>query len=113
MAAARSARSASADGAGAKPGGDERPDPRELQGHFDRLEEIADALGSPDTPLDQGLKLYGEGVELLRKTKAIIEEARRQIQLLDEDAKGNPIVLPWDEDADDDDDEGGDAPDEK
>ena len=101
MAAARSAKSPAVD---AKSADGERPDPRALQGHFDRLEEIADALNNPDTPLDQGLKLYGEGVDLLRKTKAIIEEARRQIQVLDEDAKGNPIVLPWDDDADDNDD---------
>lgn len=106
MAAARSAKSPAVDG---KSTDTERPDPRELQGHFDRLEEIADALSDPDTPLDQGLKLYGEGVDLLRKTKAIIEEARRQIQVLDEDAKGNPIVLPWDDDADED-DEDNDAP---
>ena len=109
MAAGRSSKSA----AEPKTGDGERPDPRELQGHFDRLEEIADALGDPDTPLDQGLKLYGEGVTLLHKTKAIIEEARRQIQLLDEDGKGNPIILPWDADADDADDDDGEAADEK
>ncbi|MGH7142640.1 MAG: exodeoxyribonuclease VII small subunit [Planctomycetota bacterium] len=101
-----------APGAGSKTGEAERPDPRQLAGTFDRLEEIAEALNDPDTPLDQGLKLYAEGVELLRKSKAIVEEARRQIQALDEDAQGHPIVLPWDEEADADQDDDGDDQDE-
>lgn len=96
MASGRPAKSASADTA-PRAAGEDRPDPRQLGELFERLEEIADKLNDPDTPLDLGLKLYAEGVELLRKSKAIVEEARRQIQILDEDSKGNPIVLPWDD----------------
>ncbi len=56
-----------------------------------RLEAITQALEKGDTPLEQALALYEEGVALARRGATRLEEAERKIEILRGD-KREPFV---------------------
>lgn len=49
---------------------------------LNRLEEIVQNLESSDLPLEDSLKLYEEGVKLLRVCQKTISEAERKVMIL-------------------------------
>lgn len=53
-----------------------------------RLEEIVRALESGSATLDESLKLYEEGISLVRTCSAKLDEAERKIKLLNVTADG-------------------------
>ena len=64
---------------------------------LERLEAAVRELESTDTGLDQALARYEEGVQLLKRCRAILDEAERKIRLLTGvDADGNPITQEFD-----------------
>lgn len=66
---------------------------------FERLEAVVTALESGQTPLNQSLKLYEEGVQLIRLCHEKLTGARRKIEMISgQDANGNPVTSPLQED---------------
>jgi exodeoxyribonuclease VII small subunit len=53
-----------------------------------RLDEILAALEEPQVGLDQSLKLFEEGIELLRSASAELGKAETKVQLLIEKSGG-------------------------
>jgi exodeoxyribonuclease VII small subunit len=53
-----------------------------------RLDEILAALEEPQVGLDQSLKLFEEGIELLRSASAELGKAETKVQMLVEKSGG-------------------------
>ena len=56
-----------------------------------RLEEIVAKLESGNLPLDDSLKLFEEGVKLVRFCNERLAEAQQKVELLTKDRAGNII----------------------
>ena len=64
---------------------------------LERLELVVKDLESTETGLDRSLERYEDGVRLLKRCRAILDEAERKIRLLTGvDAAGNPITQDFD-----------------
>ena len=50
-----------------------------------RVNEILAALESKETPLDQSLTLFEEGVALIKKADGILDGAQKKIKMLTEE----------------------------
>ncbi len=51
-----------------------------LETDLKKLEELSKKLESPELPLDEALKLFGEGVELVRTCQKRIHEAELKVK---------------------------------
>ena len=51
-----------------------------LETDLKKLEELSKKLESPELPLDEALKLFGEGVELVRACQKRIQEAELKVK---------------------------------
>ncbi|KPK43872.1 MAG: hypothetical protein AMK72_12775 [Planctomycetes bacterium SM23_25] len=60
-----------------------------------RLEEIVEALESGDVGLDESLRLYAEGADLLKACRKTLGEAERKIAKLTETAGGELEEKPF------------------
>lgn len=60
-----------------------------------RLEEIARILESGEIPLDESMKLFEEGMELIALCNQKLDEAEKKIQLLSQNADGSLETRPW------------------
>ncbi|RMI14371.1 MAG: exodeoxyribonuclease VII small subunit [Calditrichaeota bacterium] len=60
-----------------------------------RLEEIARILESGEIPLDESMKLFEEGMELIALCNQKLDEAEKKIQLLSRNADGSLETRPW------------------
>jgi len=96
-----------------------RRDEPSFEAALARLEEIVVALEGGDRPLEESLRLFEEGIALTRQCAARLDHAQRRIDLLSRDARGEPILVPFDPgdapadgdpDATDDTGSGGDGP---
>ena len=68
-----------------------------------RLEEIVAKLESGNLPLDDSLKLFEEGVKLVRFCNERLAEAQQKVELLTKDQAGNVTgSQPFDSDSEDD-----------
>ncbi len=54
-----------------------------------RLEEIVSKLNDQSTSLDDSLKLYGEGIELVRLCNKMLDEAELKITNLGQESQEN------------------------
>jgi len=59
-----------------------------LDGRLDRLEEIVDALDSPDLELEDAMRLFEEGVAHLRAARELLRSAELQVEQLLDDGQG-------------------------
>ena len=61
-----------------------------------RLEEIVRKLEANDTPLEQSLKLFEEGVALTARCNALLEKAEQQVSMLvrGQDGTMTPAPMP-------------------
>lgn len=65
-----------------------------------RLEQIVHVLEEGNLSLDDSLKYYEEGIQLLRRSYELLERAERRIELLTGvDADGKPVTQPFDDSA--------------
>ena len=66
-----------------------------------RLDQIVEALESGDAPLDEALKLYEEGVGLIRACSELLEKAEQSVKKLQitHDAKAQLVAFSSGEDA--------------
>ncbi len=53
-----------------------------LEEHLRRLEEIVKRLEAPDLPLEEALKLYEEGVRLVRICEKSLREMKERVEVL-------------------------------
>jgi len=51
----------------------------------EQLNKIIESLNDPDIGIDESLKLYEEGIKLVRKCRQKIENAKQKIEYIDND----------------------------
>ena len=56
-----------------------------------RLEQIVRAMERGDVALEESLKLFQEGTELVRSCGKLLEEAELQVKQIMTDPNGNPV----------------------
>ena len=59
-----------------------------IEDSFARLEEIIQTLESPETGLQDSMKLYTEGVELLNNCQNTLEGVEQQLKILQPETEG-------------------------
>ena len=79
--------------------------PNEFEKSFQNLEKIVQRLESEELPLDESLQLFEEGIKLSRFCHQRLEEVEKKIELILADAKGQPVVEPFEEEDVHDDEE--------
>ena len=58
-----------------------------------RLEQIIRAMESDKIPLEESLQLYEEGVSIVRRLSAKLDEAERKIKILQQNAQGEIVAV--------------------
>ena len=79
--------------------------PNDFEKSFQNLEKIVQRLESEELPLDESLQLFEEGIRLSRFCHQRLEEVEKKIELILADAKGQPVVEPFEEEDVHDDEE--------
>ena len=74
----------------------------EFEKSFQQLEKIVQRLEGEELPLDESLQLFEEGIRLSRFCHQRLEEVEKKIELILADAKGQPVIEPFEPDEDDD-----------
>lgn len=59
--------------------------------NMQRLEQIVRAMERGDVALEESLKLFQEGTELVRSCGKLLDEAELQVKKIMTDANGNPV----------------------
>ena len=57
-----------------------------------RLEQIVRAMERGDVPLEESLKLFQEGTQLVQTCSKLLDEAQLQIQKIMTAADGSPVM---------------------
>ena len=60
--------------------------------NMQRLEQIVRAMERGDVPLEESLKLFQEGTDLVRKCGKLLDEAELQVKKVTTDEKGMPVM---------------------
>ncbi|MBQ7379255.1 MAG: exodeoxyribonuclease VII small subunit [Clostridia bacterium] len=60
---------------------------------LERLTQIIRAMENDKIPLDESLKLYEEGVVIVRRLSAELDDAERKIKILQQNAQGEIVAL--------------------
>ena len=63
-----------------------------FENNMQRLEQIVRALERGDVPLDESLKLFQEGTDLVRSCQNMLDNAKQQVQKVLTDANGMPMM---------------------
>jgi exodeoxyribonuclease VII small subunit len=71
--------------------------PNEFEKAFQQLEKIVQRLEGEELPLDDSLQLFEEGIRLSRFCHQRLEEVEKKIELILADAKGQPVVEPFED----------------
>lgn len=61
-----------------------------FEASMQRLEQIVRAMERGDVPLDESLKLFQEGTDLVRSCGKLLDDAQMQIEKVVKGADGNP-----------------------
>ena len=56
-----------------------------------RLEQIVSSMERGDVALEESLKVFQEGTELVRNCGKLLDEAELQVKKIMTDANGNPV----------------------
>ena len=59
---------------------------------MERLEQLVRALERGDAPLDESLKLFQEGTELVRTCGKMLDDAQIQVNKVIKSADGSPVM---------------------
>ena len=62
-----------------------------FENNMARLEQIVRAMERGDVALEESLKLFQEGTELVRKCGKLLDDAELQVKKVMTDAAGNPV----------------------
>ena len=60
-----------------------------------RLEEIVQKLEDGELPLEESLKVFEEGIELVRACSSKLEEAEKKVTLLVEEGPDKTVQIPF------------------
>jgi exodeoxyribonuclease VII small subunit len=71
--------------------------PNEFEKAFQNLEKIVQRLEGEEMPLDESLQLFEEGIRLSRFCHQRLEEVEKKIELILADAKGQPVIEPFED----------------
>ena len=66
--------------------------------NMQRLEQIVRAMERGDVPLEESLKLFQEGTELVRCCGKLLDEAELQVKKITVGEDGNPVEEKFDAD---------------
>lgn len=69
-----------------------------FEASMQRLEQIVRTLERGDAPLEDGLKLFQEGTELVRTCGKLLEEAQMQIEKVTVGPGGEPVMEAFSDD---------------
>lgn len=58
-----------------------------------RLEQIIRAMENDKIPLEESLTLYEEGVRIVRRLSAELDDAERKIKILQQNAQGEIVAV--------------------
>lgn len=64
---------------------------RTFEESMQRLEQIVRAMERGDVPLEESLKLFQEGTELVRSCGKLLEEAKLQVKMIMTAPDGRPV----------------------
>ena len=63
-----------------------------FEASMQRLEQIVRAMERGDVALDESLKLFQEGTELVRACGKLLDDAQLQVQKVIKSADGTPVM---------------------
>jgi exodeoxyribonuclease VII small subunit len=63
-----------------------------FEANMHRLEQIVRAMERGDVPLEESLKLFQEGTELVKNCSKMLDEAQLQVQKVMTASDGTPIL---------------------
>lgn len=66
-------------------------EPMTFESSMTRLEQIVRAMERGDVALEESLKLFQEGTELVRSCEKLLEEAQMQVNKIMVAADGSPV----------------------
>ena len=66
-------------------------DNKTFEQSMQRLEQIVRAMERGDVPLEESLKLFQEGTELVRNCQKLLDEAQLQVNKIMTDPQGKPV----------------------
>ena len=69
-----------------------------FESSMQRLEQIVRALERGDAPLEESLKLFQEGTELVRKCQTLLDNAELQVKKVMTAADGSPVMEDFNDD---------------
>ncbi len=58
---------------------------------MERLEQIVRAMEKGDVPLEESMKLFQEGTELVRSCEKLLDEAQIQVKKIMASSDGSPV----------------------
>ena len=64
---------------------------RSFESNMQRLEQIVRSMERGDVPLEESLKLFQEGTELVRSCNQLLENAQLQIKMIMTAPDGSPV----------------------
>lgn len=64
---------------------------RTFEENMTRLEQIVRAMERGDVALEESLKLFQEGTELIRKCGKLLDDAELQVKKIMTDSNGDPV----------------------
>ena len=68
------------------------PQNQTFEANMQRLEQIVRAMERGDVALEESLKLFQEGTELVRNCGKLLDEAELQVKKVMTDANGAPVL---------------------
>ena len=63
---------------------------KSFENNMQRLEQIVRAMERGDVPLEESLKLFQEGTELVRSCNELLDNAQLQVKMIMSAADGSP-----------------------
>ena len=72
------------------------PENKSFEQNMHRLEQIVRAMERGDVALEESLKLFQEGTELVSCCGKLLDEAELQVKKVMTDAAGNPVEEKFD-----------------
>ena len=69
---------------------------------MERLQALVDKLEEGNLTLEESIRSFEEGMDLVGKCTAVLSQAEQRIQKLTRDAAGKPVAEPLDGDKDED-----------
>lgn len=65
---------------------------KNFEANMQRLEQIVRAMERGDVALEESLKLFQEGTELVRSCSKLLDEAELQVKLVTTAPDGSPVL---------------------